>query len=124
MPALVSCAVRGGLWSLLHTYRKCCPMLNLKASEELVAALYRQIGTASHSRAAILMENFNHPDICWRDSSAGNKQARRSLECVDENVFLQVTEKLKRRCGMLDSAPTNKERLVGNVKLEGSLDGV
>ena len=39
-------------------------------------ALYRQIGAASNSQALVLMGDFNHPDICWRDSAAGYKQSR------------------------------------------------
>jgi len=33
-------------------------------------ALYRQTGAASCSQALILMGNFNHPNICWRDKTA------------------------------------------------------
>ena len=51
-------------------------------------ALYRQIGAASHSQALVLMGDFNHPDICWRDNTAGHKQSRRFLECIDDNFLL------------------------------------
>ena len=55
-------------------------------------ALYRQMGTASHSQALVLMRDFNHTDICWKDNTAGYKQFRRFLECVDDNFLLQVIE--------------------------------
>ncbi|GAB0203506.1 interleukin-6 receptor subunit beta [Grus japonensis] len=55
-------------------------------------ALYRQIGAASCSQALVLMGNFNHPDICWRDNTAGHKQSRRFLECVDDNFLLQGSQ--------------------------------
>ncbi|GAB0188316.1 hypothetical protein GRJ2_001296900 [Grus japonensis] len=56
-------------------------------------ALYRQIGAASRSQALVLMGDFNHPDICWRDSAAEHKQSRKFLECVDDNsVELQKIE--------------------------------
>ncbi|KAM9590815.1 uncharacterized protein ACIBXB_005869 [Morphnus guianensis] len=84
-------------------------------------ALYRQIGAASRSQALGLMGNFNHPDICWRDNTAGHKQSRRFLECVDDNFLLQVIEEPTRRGARLDLVLTNKEGLVGNVKLKGSL---
>ncbi|GAB0179267.1 hypothetical protein GRJ2_000392000 [Grus japonensis] len=48
-------------------------------------------------------------------------QSRRFLECVDDNFLLQVIEEPTRRGAMLDLVPTNKEGLVGNVKLKGSL---
>lgn len=35
--------------------------------------LHRQTGVASHSQALILMEDFNHLDVCWRDNTAGHK---------------------------------------------------
>ncbi|GAB0182280.1 hypothetical protein GRJ2_000693300 [Grus japonensis] len=59
---------------------------------------------------------FNHPDICWRDNTAG-----RFLECADDNLLLQVIEEPMWRGAMLDLVLTNKEGLVGNVKLKGSL---
>ena len=67
------------------------------------------------------MGDFNHPDICWRDNTAGHKQSGRFLECVDDNFLLQVVEEPTRRGAMLDLVLTNKEGLVGNVKLKGSL---
>jgi len=83
--------------------------------------LYRQIGEASRSKALVLMGEFNHPDICWRDNTAGHRQARRFLECVADNFLLQVIEKPMRTGAMLELVLTNKEGLVGNVKLKGSL---
>ncbi|GAB0209274.1 mitochondrial enolase superfamily member 1 [Grus japonensis] len=84
-------------------------------------ALYRQIGAASRSQALVLMGDFNHPDICWRDNAAGHKQSRKFLECVDDNFLLQGIEEPMRRGAMLDLILTNKEGLVGDVKLKGSL---
>ncbi|GAB0179564.1 hypothetical protein GRJ2_000421700 [Grus japonensis] len=63
----------------------------------------------------------SHPDICWRDNAAGHKQSRKFLECIDDNFLLQVIEESTRRGAMLDLVLTNKEGLVGNVKLNGSL---
>ncbi|GAB0184462.1 hypothetical protein GRJ2_000911500 [Grus japonensis] len=84
-------------------------------------ALCRQIGAASHSQALVLMGDFNHPDTCWRDNTAGHNQSRRFLECVDDNLLLQVIEEPMRRGAMLDLVLNNKEGLVGDVKLKGSL---
>ncbi|GAB0202608.1 hypothetical protein GRJ2_002726400 [Grus japonensis] len=84
-------------------------------------ALYRQIGAASCSQALVLIGDFNHPDICWRDNAAERKQTRKFLECVDDNFLLQVTEEPMRRGAMLDLILTNKEGLIGDVKLKGSL---
>jgi len=58
-------------------------------------ALYRQTGAASRSQALVLIGDFNHPTICWRDNTAGHKQSRRFLNCVDDNILLQVTKILQ-----------------------------
>jgi len=84
-------------------------------------ALCRQIGAASPSQALVLMGDFNHPNICWRDDTAGHKQFRRFLDCVDDNFVLQVIKEPMRRGAMLDLVLTNKEGLVGNMNLKGSL---
>ncbi|GAB0191026.1 hypothetical protein GRJ2_001567900 [Grus japonensis] len=67
------------------------------------------------------MEDFSHPDICWRDNTAGHKQSRKFLECSDDNFLPQVLREPMRRSAMLDLVLTNKKGLVGNVKLKGSL---
>ncbi|GAB0207584.1 hypothetical protein GRJ2_003224100 [Grus japonensis] len=84
-------------------------------------AFYRQIGAASCSQALVLMGDFNHPDICWRDNAAECKQSRKFLECADDNFLLQMIEEPTRRGVMLDLVLTNKEGLVGDIKLKGSL---
>jgi len=84
-------------------------------------ALYRQIGAASQSQTVVLMGDFNHPDICWWDNTAGHKQSKRFLDCLDDNFVLQVIEKPTRRDAMLDLVLTHKKGLLGNVKLKGSL---
>ncbi|KAK4829766.1 hypothetical protein QYF61_006490 [Mycteria americana] len=59
-----------------------------------------------------------------RDNTAGpaqHKQSGRFLECIDDKFLLQVIEEPKRRGAMLDLVLTNKEGLVGNMKLKGSL---
>ena len=63
------------------------------------------------------MGDFNHPNICWRGNTAGHKQSRRFLECVDDDFLLQAIEEPRRRGAMLDLVHTNKEGLVGNEML-------
>ncbi|GAB0208385.1 mitochondrial enolase superfamily member 1 [Grus japonensis] len=67
------------------------------------------------------MGDFDHPNICWKGNTAGHKQSRKFLECVGDNFLLQVIEEPMRRGAMLDLVLTNKEGLVGDVKLKGSL---
>ncbi|GAB0193299.1 hypothetical protein GRJ2_001795200 [Grus japonensis] len=67
------------------------------------------------------MRDFNHPDICWRDNAAGHEKSRKFLEGISDNFLLQVTEEPRRRGAMLDLVLTNKEGLVGDMKLKSSI---
>jgi len=67
------------------------------------------------------MGDFNHPDICWKDNTAGHRQASTFLERVEDNFLLQMIEEPTKRGAILDLVLTNKEGLVGNVKVKGSL---
>ncbi|PKU48684.1 glycerol kinase [Limosa lapponica baueri] len=84
-------------------------------------ALYRQIGAALCSHTLVLMGDFNHPDICWKDNTAGHMKSRKFLECVNDNFLLQMIEEPTKKGAVLDLVLTNKEGLVGNVKFKGSL---
>ncbi|GAB0199565.1 hypothetical protein GRJ2_002421900 [Grus japonensis] len=89
--------------------------------EQVDQALYRQIGAASglNLPALVLMGDFSHPDICWRDNTAGHKQSRRFLEWTDDEFFLQVREEPTKRGAVLDLILTNKQGL-GGVEIKGS----
>lgn len=43
------------------------------------------------------------------------------MECMDDNLLLQVTEEPMRRGSLLDLVFTSKGGIVENVKLKGSL---
>jgi len=77
--------------------------------EQADEALYKQIGEASRSKALVLMGDFNHPDICWRDNTAGHRQSRRFLECIEDNLLIQVIEEPTRSGAMLHLVLTTKE---------------
>ena len=47
-------------------------------------ALCRQIEAASRSQALVLMEDFSHRNIYWRDNTAELKQSRRFLKMTEE----------------------------------------
>jgi len=88
--------------------------------EEVDEAFYRQLKVASQSQALVLMGNFNHPDICWEDHTARHLQSRRFIQSIDDNLVMQMVEEPTRRA-LLDLVLTNKEGLVENVKVGGSL---
>ncbi|GAB0209598.1 mitochondrial enolase superfamily member 1 [Grus japonensis] len=89
--------------------------------EEVDEAFYRQLEVASRSQALVLMGDFNHPDICWKSNTAKHAQSRRFLQSIDDNFLTQVVEDPTRRGMLLDLVLPNKEGLVGDVKVGGSL---
>lgn len=66
-------------------------------------------------QALVLLGNFNHHDICWRDNIAGCKQSRRFLESSD-NLLTQVVEEQTRKGTLPDLLLMNKEEVFGNMK--------
>ncbi|GAB0207135.1 mitochondrial enolase superfamily member 1 [Grus japonensis] len=89
--------------------------------EEVDEAFYRQVEVASQSQALVLMGDLNHPDICWKGNTARHAQSRRFLQSIDDNFLIQLVEEPTRRGVLLDLVLTNKEGLVGDVKVGGSL---
>jgi len=84
-------------------------------------AFCKQLKGAARSRALVLMGDFNHPDVCWNDHTARHTQSRRLLQGIDDNFLMQVVEETVRRDMLLDLVLTNKEGLVEDVKVGGSL---
>ncbi|PKU27262.1 glycerol kinase [Limosa lapponica baueri] len=82
---------------------------------------YRQLKVASQSQALVLMGDFSHPDICWEAYRARHVQSRRFLQCIDDNFLTQVVEEATRTGVLLDLVLTNKEGLVEDMKVGGSL---
>lgn len=67
------------------------------------------------------MGEFNHLNICWRHNTARNKQSRKFLESTDDNFLIQVMEEPMWKGVLLDLILTNKEGMVGDVKVGCSL---
>ena len=81
--------------------------------EEKVDETFRQLGF-SYLQVLVLVGDFHHPDISWRNKPAGHKQSGRFLECAHDNFLTQVTEKPMR-------GDVHKQEKTGhNVKAEGS----
>ena len=67
------------------------------------------------------MVYFHHPNICWKDNTAGHQQARRSLKCISANFLTQVIKEPMKGDVLLDLISTDKEELVGDMKAGDSL---
>lgn len=50
---------------------------------------------------------FNHPDVCWRNITARNKQSRWILDSTDDNFLTQVVEGPVREGVLLDMTLTD-----------------
>lgn len=54
----------------------------LDQEEQADEALCRQIGAASCLQALVLTEDFNHPNSCWKNTTAGHEQSRSSWRAL------------------------------------------
>jgi len=63
------------------------------------------------SQALVLMEDFNHPNICWEDHTARHVKSRRFLQSIDDNFLMQVVEEPMRRDVLLDLVLTKRDWL-------------
>lgn len=52
--------------------------------------IFEQFEEVSEPQTLVLTGNFNLPNICWKDNSAGHKQSRRFLYGVRDNSFAQA----------------------------------
>ena len=71
----------------------------------------------------ILMGDFSHPSIDWRDNTGVHQILKGFLECIDDNFLFEVVQEPMKKGAVLDLVLTDKDRLVlvSNVKFKGSL---
>jgi len=72
-------------------------------------------------KALILMEDFNHPDICWGNNTMGCKLSRRLLRCMEDNFQAQVLDRPTSSRVSLDLVFINADELIKEVKVAGTL---
>ena len=84
-------------------------------------AFYEQLTEVVRSLALVLTENFNFPDICWKYNTAQRKQSKRFLGRVEDSFLTQLVREPTRDGALLDLLFTNRERLVGDVKVRNCL---
>ena len=90
-------------------------------NEEVDEALYRQVIAASQLQTLVIMGEFNYPDLCWKTCSASHPQCRMLLQCIDDNLLMQMVDEPIRGGALLDLVLTKKENLVEVRKVEVSL---
>jgi len=89
--------------------------------EEVDEAFCRWLKVASQSQVLVLLGDFNHPGICWKDHTARHTQSRRFMQSTDDNFLTQVVEKPVRRGVLPDLVLTNRDGLVEDVKVGVSI---
>ncbi|PKU34200.1 hypothetical protein llap_15501 [Limosa lapponica baueri] len=89
--------------------------------EQADEVFYKRLAEVSQSPALVLVGDFNLPDICWEYNTAESRQARRFLECMEDNFLTQLVGEPIRGGASLDLLFPNKEGLVGDVEVGGRL---
>jgi len=74
-------------------------------------------------QALVLVRDFNHPDICWKDHTVSCKRSRRLVESIDDNFLVQVVDRPTRGEVLLDLLLTNAEEIIKGTNVGGSLGG-
>jgi len=82
-------------------------------------AFFLQLQKALCLQALVLLEDFNHSDICWKSSTLSCRQSMRLPECI--NYSSQVINTRIREDAILDLMLTNASELISDVKIGGSL---
>ena len=80
-----------------------------------------QLQEVSRSQALVLMEDFNHPDICWDSGTVGGRQSSKFLEPVEDKFLVQVLGGLIQGEALLDLVLTNTKEIIIEVKIGGSM---
>ena len=79
--------------------------------ENVGRAFFLPLREASRSQSLILLGDSNHPDICWKCSTASCKQSGRLLECIEDNFLMQLTDSPTRGEALPDRLLTNTDEL-------------
>ncbi|KAJ7402333.1 hypothetical protein BTVI_87287 [Pitangus sulphuratus] len=61
----------------------------------------------------VLMGDFNHPYICWRDNTAEHEHSRRFPECIKHKYLFQLAKEPTMRVAVLKLKLLNKEAHCG-----------
>uniref|UniRef100_K7EXH4 Endonuclease/exonuclease/phosphatase domain-containing protein n=1 Tax=Pelodiscus sinensis TaxID=13735 RepID=K7EXH4_PELSI len=88
--------------------------------EEVDEAFFKQLTILSKAQDFVVIGDFNYPDICWENNTAGHRLSNKFLDCIGDNFLFQKVEKATGEA-VLDLILTNREELVENLKVEGGL---
>lgn len=87
--------------------------------EQVEEKFLLQLQEASRLQSLSLIGYFSHLGICWKSGIAHCKPSRKILECIEDDILVQVMECLTRGEALLDLMLTNAEVLIREVKIGG-----
>ncbi|XP_050797305.1 uncharacterized protein LOC127045326 [Gopherus flavomarginatus] len=61
--------------------------------EEVDEAFFKQLTKSSKAQDLVVMGDFNYPDICWENNTAGHRLSNKFLDCIADNFLFQKVEK-------------------------------
>ncbi|PKU44107.1 rna-directed dna polymerase from mobile element jockey-like [Limosa lapponica baueri] len=77
--------------------------------EQVHEVFCKRLAEVSQSPALVLVGDFNLPDICWKYNTAERKQARRFLECMEDNFLTQLVGEVPDDWRVANMAPIYKK---------------
>ena len=83
--------------------------------ETVGGAFLLQLQEALCSRALVLVGDFGHLDICWRDHTVSCGRSGRLLESIDDGFLVRVLDGPTRGGALLDLLLTNAEEIIKGV---------
>ena len=63
------------------------------------------------------MGNFNHPDICWENTTESCKQSWRFLKSFEDHFLVQILDRPTRGVALLKLVLTTAEEIIKAVKI-------
>lgn len=76
--------LRLGVGGEIHTGNTVVGVCSSLPEQDKVDETFRQLEEASHLQIPVLTGDVNHPVICWRNNTAGLKEARWFLESTED----------------------------------------
>lgn len=90
-------------------------------TEDIDELFLQQMTMVSNKHDTVIMGDFNYPDICWESLSGKTHGSTKFLSSLADNFICQKVEKKTRGSAILDLILTNKEEMVEEVRVAGTL---
>lgn len=89
--------------------------------EEVEEEFFKQLTKSSKAQGVVVMGDFNSPDSCWENNTAGHRFSNKPLECFGDKFLFQKVETATSGEAGLDLILTNREEVVEKLQVDGRL---